>query len=227
MTYYTDIFELLNSGDAELTNNPNNLRVYNRYSQCFDDGYWNGPIYTDGIDIHDSKHKKLPVATVIATRETVYSHINFKNIEAYIRYLEILSDPRCNDCFMTEDQYQESLKRDEEEREYQIRINMEALCQEIMAKYRINHIDCVEFYEKLDELADEEESEAEFRINGLYEDGLCIGSGVTAEEWCDELNNAKFAAYNSMTKWLKLRDYLNEKFPIFSVQMRQNKLQEA
>lgn len=80
-------------------------------------------------------------------------------------------------------------------------------------------IDSFEFIEAVESLIDGERRHRD----GMREDGLCIGMGVSAEQWIDDLNYSQ----EQGASYGEIHDFLNSYCPLLMAQYRERKLAEG
>ena len=152
-------------------------------------------------------------------------YVSFKSVERFKKYLEEANEiDNGHNKFYTDEEYNVYKQEMIEKKKREERRQMEQLCSVLIEKYGIVHVDSVEFFNKVHELAEDDELEVEHRLEGMREDGLCIGMGVSIEEWCDHRDAIKAGGDERRSQWWKLFKYLNQEFPIVAAKHRQQQM---
>ena len=150
-------------------------------------------------------------------------YIDFENEKQFIDYLTETDDSDFASQFLSEKAHQKVLHTKELKKEAAHRRSMEQLVKEIMKKY---HVDTFDSLETIAAIYFEEELQSEAwqdKLEGLKEDGLCIGWGVTIDQWCEERNfmRGRKEAIHATTG--ELIDYLEKEFPLLVAKFNQDK----
>ena len=137
-------------------------------------------------------------------------------------YLAWIVEQEYEECwgFITNTEYEKKM-------EDKKRHEMEAMCAIIMKRENITQVDSEEFFNKVEELCESEDAGYKSELDGMKEDGLCGGFGMTVEQYFDDRNFVSGCRDSANQTWSELREYLNEKFPIFAAMMRQKQPVEA
>lgn len=139
-----------------------------------------------------------------------------------LEYYAWVIEQEYDECwgFLTNTEYEKKMAEKK-------RHEMESMCQQIMRTHKIAQVDSEEFFLKLEELCETQQGRFDSEIEGMNEDGLCGGFGMTADQFIEDRNYVRMQKHNNAERWEELREYLNEKFPIFAAMMRQKQPVEA
>ena len=215
--------QLVVDGEVALTETPTDFVIHEVWSSYSDEL---GEDVKHGHEEHRSKAVRICLSASIGTFHSpgvsVFSCVEFANEPQFKKYCEEANEiEEGRSQFYTQieyDKYLDKKKIDEDRKHRQL---MESKCSILMKKFGIEQVDSMEFFEKLEEAAESEEAIWSEKLEGMNEDGLCIGMGVTVDQWYEERNYLSGRRGESNVAWGQLRDYLSEKFPIVAAEYRQ------
>ena len=160
------IQQMIVHGVVLLTETPTDFIVHENWIAYPDEP---GEEATRGHTEHHSAKERVAITPPLKGNwEMEFAYMEFPNVEVYKRYCQEEHEiDQGHNVFLTPIEYERYLKKEEEKKLREQRMRMEAKCQEIMKKYKIEHVDSVAFFEKVEELAEEEKGGWERKIEGF------------------------------------------------------------
>lgn len=237
--YHIDI-EAAHELNLELTDTPTRNFIAYGYSCYIDedddqtDHRGSGKI--DTLDKIESKETRVWVMSkievvkdkwtdAIYTRagDCVYTRVDFKSLEEFLEVLRETDDSEMGSRFVSEQEHlrlQEKKKLDEEAKH---RREMEWAVKQIMQKYKLERFDSMETLAAIYFEQELDQGRWQDKLNGLAEDGLCTGWGITAEQFIEERNYFHDKLSQSNMHIDEMVIYLEKEFPLLVAKFMQDK----
>lgn len=150
-------------------------------------------------------------------------YVKFLSEEVFREYCEYeyeMDDGHAS--FFTEAQWIAYQKKQEEEERQEKFAKMNQWTKEFCAKHDVSMYS-TEFLEALQEHLDERRGEWDRRIEGAREDGLCIGMGVTVDQWYDHMDGLQIGRDRVLDFSEDVWAFCEEQLPLLVAQYHERK----